>query len=361
MTQLFFEAERLLREGKNMVIARIIRLEGSGPRGAGTRCIVLENDEILGTIGGGLMEHLVIQKAGDVFKTKQSAVLRLDLTGRDVSKSDMICGGTVDIHLEPVFADNPEAMPLVMAINRLIHEGRSGILVTCIEEGIGSDDPACRAVIDQGGHVAGRVGPFEPQDVAAFLHAKEDVQLIKAPGEGRYFIEKIVPQDVLYIFGAGHISTFLARLSKMIGFKVIVIDDREDFANRDRFPEVDDIWVAQFTQVFEKFEAISASYMVIVTRGHIHDMGVLREGLRARPGYIGMIGSRRKRDQIYSALMKEGFTNEQLASVHCPIGLDIGAQTPEEIAVSIAAELIAVRNRRTETRRVGFKVASNRT
>lgn len=349
MTHLFFEAEQILRDGKNMVIARIVRQEGSAPRGIGTRCIVLENDEILGTIGGGLLEHLVIQKARDVFRTKQSAVLHLDLTGKDVSKSDMICGGTVDIHLEPVFIDNPAVMPVFMAINRLIHEGKNAVLVTSIAAGVGSDDPACRAVMDQAGYVAGRVGSVDLQDVLVYLHAKEHVHLIEASGGGRYFVEKISGQDVLYIFGAGHISTFLARLSKMIGFKVIVIDDRREFANRTRFPEVDDIWVAPFTQVFEKIEATSASYLAIVTRGHIHDMDVLREGLRVRPGYIGMIGSRRKRNQIYSALMKEGLTKKQLTSVYCPIGSDIGAKTPEEIAVSIAAQLIEIKNRTTET------------
>ncbi len=344
MLNIFMEAERLLKEGKNIVLARIVRQKGSTPRAAGTKCIILEEGQIVGTIGGGLMEHLVIQKAKEVFETRRSAMLHLAMTGKDVLKSDMICGGDVDIHLEPVFADKTSAAYVFEALNRLIRDGWKGVLVTLIGDGVDSTHTACRAVMDEGGHWTGLAFDLALADIKPYIDAKQTVLLEEKLGTKGLFIEPFGPEDVLYLFGAGHISTFLARLSKMIGFTVVVIDDREAFANQERFPDADEIWVAPFSQVFQDIKATSASYMAIITRGHLHDMGVLREALRARPRYIGMIGSRRKRDKIYAELIKEGFTKKQLEAVCCPIGKDIGGQTPEEIAVSIAAELIEVRN-----------------
>lgn len=344
MTNVFIEAKQLLKEGKNIVLARVVALKGSAPRAAGTKCIILEKGRIIGTIGGGLMEHLVIQKAKEVFETKKMVMLHLALTGEDVLKSNMICGGNVDIHLEPIFADNHGAMSVFKAINRLIREGRKGVLVTLLADGVDSADPLCRAVMDEDGVWTGPAFDLTLADIKPYLDEKQAVLMEEKSGTTGLFIEPIGPEDVLYLFGAGHISTFLAHLAKMIGFKVVVIDDREAFANKERFPDADEIRVVPFSQAFQNIKATSASYMAIVTRGHLHDMDVLREALSARPRYIGMIGSRRKRDQIYAALMKEGFTKKQLASVCCPIGKDVGGQTPEEIAVSIAAELIEFRN-----------------
>ncbi|MBU2578258.1 XdhC family protein, partial [Patescibacteria group bacterium] len=147
------------------------------------------------------------------------------------------------------------------------------------------------------------------------------------------------------IFGAGHISTFLSPLAKRVGFSVVVIDDRGEFANTERFPDADEIMVEPLSQSFDRIAVTPSSYIAIITRGHIHDHAVLKEALKQKPAYIGMIGSKRKREIIYQALIKEGTPKETLQKVHSPIGLAIGAETPEEIAVSIVAELIQERER----------------
>lgn len=159
------------------------------------------------------------------------------------------------------------------------------------------------------------------------------------------FIEPITPQVVLYIFGAGHVSANLYKTAKMAGFDVVVVDDRDTYANRERFPEAREIFAEDFDQAMSKLAPNESSFLVIVTRGHRDDMRVLRWAVQTKAGYVGMIGSKRKTIAIFRELQKEGLDESLFERVHAPIGLDIGAVTPEEIAVAITAELIAVRRK----------------
>jgi xanthine dehydrogenase accessory factor len=159
-----------------------------------------------------------------------------------------------------------------------------------------------------------------------------------------FMLHPIQSGETVYIFGAGHVSQQLARLTKMVGFHTIVLDDRKEFANRRRFRDADDIVeLDTFDHAFDGLTMGSQSYIVIVTRGHTHDKTVLGQALKTGATYIGMIGSRKKRNIIYQKLLGENFTQADIDRVHSPIGLAIGAETPEEIAVSIIAELIQIR------------------
>jgi xanthine dehydrogenase accessory factor len=161
-------------------------------------------------------------------------------------------------------------------------------------------------------------------------------------GTVEIFIEPILPQPILYLFGGGHVSTAVAKAAQAVGFGVGVIDDREAFANSRRFPMAQEIFTS-YDDAFAKLQPNSSSYLVIVTRGHKEDMRVLAWAVRTPARYVGMIGSRRKVLSVYKALEKEGYTMEEVERVFAPMGLDIGALSPEEIAVSIVAELVAVR------------------
>ena len=156
------------------------------------------------------------------------------------------------------------------------------------------------------------------------------------------FVEPILPSPVLYLFGGGHVSTAVARVAAPAGFIVGVVDDREAFANKDRFPMASEVY-SSYEDAFEKIQPNASSYLVIVTRGHKDDMRVLAWAVNTRARYIGMIGSKRKVISVYKALEKEGYSPDKFEHVYAPVGLEIGALTPEEIAVSITAELIAVR------------------
>jgi len=157
------------------------------------------------------------------------------------------------------------------------------------------------------------------------------------------FIEPILPAARLYIFGAGHVAQSLYKIAHLAGFDVSVIDDRESYANRERFPEAKDVIAEDFDQAMARLTPNETSYIIIVTRGHRDDMRVLRWAVQTRSRYVGMIGSKRKTITIFRELVKEGIPEQSFERVHAPVGLDIGAITPDEIAVSITAELIAAR------------------
>jgi xanthine dehydrogenase accessory factor len=157
------------------------------------------------------------------------------------------------------------------------------------------------------------------------------------------YVEPVLPVSTLYVFGAGHVAWNLYKVARIAGFDVVITDDRETYANRERFPDARDIYADEYERVMEQLAPNDSSYIVIVTRGHRDDMRVLRWAAETPARYIGMIGSQRKTIAIYKELEKEGIAPEKLARVYAPVGIDIGAITPEEIAISIAAELVALR------------------
>jgi len=346
MADHFADIHRLLQEGKKVILARIVRQEGASPRAAGTQCLILEDSSLIGTIGGGLLEYQVVEKAKAVFNKGKSCIIHFELMGTEVAKTDMLCGGTLDVYLEPIFPESTAAKNLFNRLNSLIVGGGSGILLTLVSEGIGYQEDKCRLLVAEDGSITGDIETLS-KDEKLGLTKSFQIEKPALTGFGKdrpqIFAEPIGPCDTLYLFGAGHISTFLASLAKMVGFRVVVIDDRQEFANEKRFPDANEIIVLPFGEAFNRIRITASSYIAIITRGHIHDRHVLREALKRNSAYIGMIGSKRKRDMIYRSLIKDGFSREKLDQVHSPIGLDIGAETPEEIAVSVIAELISKR------------------
>lgn len=167
-------------------------------------------------------------------------------------------------------------------------------------------------------------------------------------GEMKVFIDILQPKEEVLIFGAGHIAVYVSKLAKMVGFKVTVIDDRKEFANQERFPEADEIIAENIERALNHIKITPSTYIIIITRGHLKDEEVLSSIIRSGAAYIGMIGSRKKNATVFQRLIEQGVLKEELDKVHAPIGIDINAQTPEEIAVSIVAEIIQVRRGKKE-------------
>lgn len=338
----YVKIARFLEQGRSLVWARIIHLAGSAPRSVGADCLVLDDGTLVGTIGGGSLEYAVVEKAKELLTLKRPAVLHYSMQGEDVTKSEMLCGGIVDVFLEPLDPADDIVVSLFSAAKDYVLSGTPGVFVSQIPSEEQESGHCHRLLVGKDGLIHGQIPSFSfPLSDLSQLSAP---QVIRCPDTGTlFFADPLQSTPEVLIFGAGHISTCIAPLAKMVGFRVVVIDDRSEFANRERFPLADEIFVIPFQQVAHKVSTTAHSYIVIVTRGHNYDKVVLESMLDKPHAYLGMIGSKKKKNAIYQALSAAGVTAETLAGVYSPIGLDIGAETPEEIAVSIVAEMIDLR------------------
>jgi xanthine dehydrogenase accessory factor len=347
MEEFFTQVKDELNRGRDICLATIVDQLGSAPRHLGTRFLVRTDGSFRGTIGGGLLEHTTIQAAREAIREKRIRMLHFRLKGSDVADSDMLCGGDVDIFLEPVSAADQKAARVYKAAADLAASGGQGVLATKLDEDGPAGQGGRHLLLADGRDTMGSAGQdpeLEPllKEILAEGDPAQAVRRVKLAG-GDYLVEFLAGRPVVFLFGGGHISLWLAKLVAMTGFRLVVVDDRPEYANPERFPEADEVWVRDFTRVLDAIHLGPEAYVVIVTRGHIFDKEVLGQALKQQPAYLGMIGSKRKRAVIYKALKDEGVSPDLLAKVRSPIGMDIGAQTPEEIAVSIIAELIAVR------------------
>jgi xanthine dehydrogenase accessory factor len=334
------------------VLATMIHQAGSAPRAIGTKLLIAEDGSSFGTIGGGLLEARVLEAAQRVFTDRSPRRLVLSLEGGDVAETDMLCGGDVEVFLEPVFPHNLYQLHLFERVVEVSRRGGAGLLVTMVDQERWGEGKVPKIFLEPDGRKWGsllgiqKIEDFIAAEMPRIINQKESRMLIFKDDEGRdigLFVEPVTANPILYVFGGGHISMQIVPLASLVEFKVIVIDDRPEFADRERFPDAAEVHHHPFEGVLEKFRIDEASYLVIMTRGHIHDKTVLSQALKTRARYIGMIGSRRKKDIVYHSLLEEGLTQEDLDRVHFPIGMAIGAETPAEIAVSIVAELIRVR------------------
>jgi xanthine dehydrogenase accessory factor len=250
----FDELVRLRALGQKCALATIVEVRGSIPSYESAKLLVREDGSMLGTIGGGCVEAEVWNAAREVLDTEKPRRLKFSL-GQDAAYDNgLICGGQLDVFVEPV-----------------------------------------------------------------------------------------LPVPTAFIFGAGHISKSLATVVTLAGFRAVVIDNRESFANRDRFPDAAEVHAAEYEEIFPQLAVHETSYVIVVTRGHRDDMRVLRLAIGSPARYIAMIGSRRKVLNVVRELEKEGIARPDLERIYAPMGLDLGAISPEEIAISVAAEMIAVR------------------
>lgn len=352
MDPVYMKIVELFEKNRFSVLATIIRQTGSAPRGAGTKFLIMEDGSSYGTIGGGLLEARVLEEAKKVFESHLPGRMTMSFTGKDVAETDMICGGEADVFLEPLFLQNPTQYQIFKETIQALQQGGKGVLATAVTEARWDREEVQKMFLGADGEKIGMLKDAREAEegVAAgmqdILRENRPNIMVFRDDQGReleIFVEPVLSDPVVYIFGGGHVSGEIVPLARRVGFKVMVIDDRPEFADPKRFPEATGTFQYPFEGVMERFPINPSAYLVIVTRGHIHDKTVLEQALQTPAGYVGMIGSRRKRDMIYKALLQEGFSQEDLDRVHAPIGLAIGAETPEEIAVSIVGELIQVR------------------
>jgi len=349
MQDIYSEIVKALEKKEKCVLATLINRVGSAPRAVGAKFLVKEDGTSTGSIGGGCVEAEVWQEAQKVMETGKGRILHFDLTSEQLAEGGLICGGNIDVFLEPLEED---FLNIYREATKITQKGGSAILATLVSaasdflKGEGS-----KILIKTSGEKIGSL--FGGVELGKKLLSEGEIllkekrpQMSVLSSEQRkmeVLLEPVFCEPTVYIFGGGHISEQLAPLVKKVHFRVAVLDDREMFANRGRFPEADEVVVSEFGKCFDRLSIDDSSYIVIVTRGHLYDGFVLEQAIKTNARYIGMIGSKKKIKTLYQSLKKKGISKEALNRVHAPIGLDINSETPEEIAVSIVAELIKVR------------------
>lgn len=332
MKKVFHAISRALEEKKDVVLVTVVAGTGSTPRGAGARMWIASDGSCHGTIGGGSIEYRVCQKAWKLLRDRESTSAGYNLGVSGAKEIGMVCGGRVVVYFQFI-----------------AHEDvGSRMLVERIAEQCDKEEDAW-LLMDISGEQVWEMGLYTRSGGLKGMQLVQAEQLLtRRPVcmeiEGKtYYAEPIVKAGTVYVFGGGHVARELVPLLTRLDFRCVVLDDRAEFANRGRFPEAKETLISDFQDISEKVTITEQDYVVIMTRGHEHDYRIQSQVLGMHPYYIGVMGSRNKIAFVTERLLKDGYTKEEIESCHMPIGTAILAETPAEIAVSIAGELIRMR------------------
>lgn len=350
----------LLSAGEPVAYGVVVETRGSTPQKPGAEALFLRDGRVVGTLGGGCLEAESRQRALRSLDTGAPALFELGLDDDFGWDDGLVCGGTARVFVQPLAAEHGDVFGRLTELQA----ARAPVAAATVIDTDCTEWLGRRCLLD-----GKQVFTSElPEALGAQLHKSAaaaltregaHLQSVEVGGQSAtVFVQPHVPRCTLLIAGAGHLGQALTHLGALTGFDVVVVDDRLDFANRARLPEAREILVEDIESAVANYPLDDDTFVVVVTRGHRHDAVALRACLGSSARYLGMIGSRRKIRVIFDGLLADGHaTEEQLARVHTPIGLDLGAVTVEEIAVSIVAEMIAVRRKGSAEAAVPMRLA----
>lgn len=309
-----------LTRGEGVMLCSILKADGSSPRGAGAHMAVLSDGTALGTVGGGAVERQSILLARELLKGKRNALRDFALHPEAANSTGMVCGGDVTVWFQYIPPENAAQIGVLRAWRDALGSGRNVWLCLVL------DGETLRE--------------FRLLTADELRHGTEGFFTSRPYWDGSTFVEPIVRAGRVYLFGAGHVGRALAPVLHYIGFEVTVYDNRAELASPAHFPTAHEIIVGDFRRIFDKVSLTADDYAVVMTPGHQADYEILEQVLRTPATYIGCIGSRKKVALTRERLAAAGFSQQDIDRVHAPIGLPILAETPEEIAISVAAEMI---------------------
>jgi xanthine dehydrogenase accessory factor len=336
-------------------LASVAKRHGSLPMSATAKMLVTAGGARIGTVGGGCLEAEIIERAHDVLQSRVPALSSHSLNAELAGDYGLTCGGTAELFIEPVFGDERLAAVYAEA-SALMARGERALMATGIDWSDGVVKAIVAAENDADGtrHVAHEIAGATNDQLRAAVREFDSMSELPSLENG-VLVEPISGKPRLVVFGAGHVGARLGEAAAFAGWRVTIADDRADFADARRLPFAERVVVCDFHDVLGAVHLDADTYVVIATRGHQHDV-VLAGQLVPRPlRYLGMLGSRRKVALTSKVLREWGITDDAIAKVHAPVGLSIGADTPEEIAVSVVAEMISVR-RAGSRRRGGIEI-----
>ncbi|MBI4199903.1 MAG: XdhC family protein [Chloroflexi bacterium] len=347
MQVVFREAARLAERGEPFTIATVVGTKGSTPQKAGSKLLVRKDGSGVGTLGGGCVEGDIWFAAKEIMRRHGAPEYRDYYLNEEIAARDgLVCGGSMYFLIEPIW-DSQEFLPVARDVVEAYEGGPNVAVATVIKPGTKGGPIGSRLFIHQGGTSSGTLGHPELDRLAVETSAKlapwgKCEHVMTADGT-ELFVEAYTSPPTVVLMGGGHIAKALAPLAHMLEFRLFVVDDRAEFANQERFPHAEAVAVADYAHGLDSFPISPNTAIIVATRGHNFDDLALEAATRSRAGYVGLVGSKRKVILIYEELLKRGVPLERLREIRAPIGLDIGARTPAEIAVSIMAELVQFR------------------
>ena len=315
-----------LARGERVVLCSILASSGSSPRGAGARIAVFADGHTLGTIGGGAVEYLAAQRAAECLRTNTPELKSYDLRPDEVESVGMICGGRVTVYSQ-VFSPD---MPREIAVLRRWREVLGG-------------DQDAWLLMELSGECVQRFEVLTAQEIPSDKRERFTAKTVWKDG---FYAEPICRAGRVYLFGGGHVGCALVPMLAAVGFPVVVFDNREELAKPENYPAARAVILGDFRNICEKVTLTADDYAVVMTPGHSADFEILAQVLKSDASYIGCIGSKHKAVKTRELLLSQGYTDADIGRIHSPIGLPILAETPEEIAVSITAEMIEHRAKR---------------
>jgi len=345
MEELFEDIERLAHAEKRVAMATLVATRGTSPKREGAKMWVGEEGRILGSVTiGGCVDARVIAESEQALSSFKSRLVEMKLGNEDAWEIGFSCAGDLDVFIEPVDLTRPDnVLALYRGVRKLVDQGMSVVLATPLK------DTSRRRIIVEYGENVGSLGA-EELDEEADIVARELMRkgvsstVSIGPDSEPVFFETHGPLPTLIVFGASHVAMPLVSLAHDLGLKTIVVDGRPRFATRERFPDVDELLIGIPSEIaYQKLVFTSSTYVVLTAHDYKYDLPVLRVVLPARPAYVGLLGSKRRGAAIKEFLRDGGMDDSLLDQLHVPTGLDIGAETAAEIALSILAETVALK------------------
>ena len=350
---IFGEAGRLLAKGEPFVLATVVNTKGSTPQKPGAKLLVRADGTMFGTLGGGCVEADVLTEARIILEEQGAndhgaPQLRRFVLNEDIAAKDgLVCGGTMEILIDPV-ASHPDLVPIFNEILAAFEGEGNRALATLADAGSTAGTPEAKLFIRADGSTVGTLGAPELDEAAAEaaieLMPKGREVWLTTEAQAKIYVETFTRPATIVVVGGGHVGYAVYKLATFLGFATIIVDDREMFANAERFPEAEQIVIGDFAEGVESLDLTPNSYVLVATRGHKYDDEALLAAARSQAGYLGLLGSKRKAAMIFRHLFEHGVDENRVAEIRAPVGLDIGGRSPEEIAVSVMAEIVAVRH-----------------
>ena len=344
MRELYARMAELEREGRRFAVATVVRTVGSTPQVVGAKMLIDELGRTYGTLGGGCVEGDAFEEAKRLLRDGGSSLREYELTEDLAWDTGLVCGGTMWIHIEP----GDEALrvggrDLLSDVLAASSTGRPIGLATLLRKEGPAIVPAGKLYVEQDGRGGGSLGDpaLDEQARALALEALRagTARTTALDERAELLVEPVVAKPHLVVVGGGHVGLALAKQAIGLDYIVTVIDDRPEFASRERFPDGVELVRADMVEALRTLPIGWNAFIVVATRGHKLDAHCLRAALATSARYVGLLGSKRKTILIERMLREEGLPEERIRAVHAPVGLDLGGRTPAEIALSILAEL----------------------